>query len=113
MGAAAMLKPIGYCCSFLSLFGVILLGCLYAAEKSYTDRLGKACPAGGPTPCTLQVQHDNQDDAANAWCVFPLPSDVDSDCHQSVPESVTAESENESERVPSDSERVAAIDSAV
>merc|ERR1712216_1024412 len=68
MGA---MKPIGYCCSFLSLFGVILLGVLWWAEASYTERLGPPCKLneqlnGKPVVCDHAKQHQNQEDAAQA-----------------------------------------------
>merc|ERR1711971_470589 len=64
MGMADTFKKFGYCCGFLSVFGVILLGILYVAESNYTERLGHPCKNG--EECTHADLHKNQDDAAKA-----------------------------------------------
>ena len=98
------MAALGLCCAFVSGFGVILLvrsmpgstqrparfplspflqGVLWWAENNYTEALGAHCKAGETKKvggldvavvCTQQVQHDNQDDARDAWSVHPFPT---------------------------------------
>merc|ERR1712100_184525 len=69
MGEASssrMMKSIGFCCSFVSAFGVILLAVLHSAESNYTHNLGVHCKSQSSEPCTIGLQHKNQEDAASA-----------------------------------------------
>merc|ERR1711918_195674 len=68
---AAMWKPIGFCCAFVSVFGIILLGVLWWAESNYTTMLGSHCKKGSSDVCTAEVEHKNQDDARDA-CLAAL-----------------------------------------